>query len=161
MAKFARKGKGGTPAISTASLPDIVFMLLFFFMTVTTMKEVDLKVIIKKPHATEVKKLQNKSLVKYINIGVPIAKYQSKFGKEPIIQLNDAFANVSDIGPWVDAVRGDMDAENRSKMTTALRIDKNARMGIVTDVKQELRKAKALKITYIADKTTKKDFFLN
>ncbi len=159
MATFARKGKGGTPAISTASLPDIVFMLLFFFMTVTTMKEIDLKVTIHKAKATEVKKLENKAAVKYINIGVPILQYQSKFGKEPIIQLNDAFASVSDIGPWVDAVRGDMDAINRSKMTTALKIDKNARMGIVTDVKQELRKAKALKITYIADKTTLDDFF--
>jgi len=158
MAKFARKGKGGTPAISTASLPDIVFMLLFFFMTVTTMKEIDLKVFIKKAKVTEVKKIENKALVKYINIGIPKSKFQTKFGKEPIIQLNDAFANVSDISPWVDAVRGDMDAENRSKMTTALRIDKNAKMGIVTDVKQELRKAKALKITYIADKTTKEEF---
>jgi len=158
MAKFARKGKGGTPAISTASLPDIVFMLLFFFMTVTTMKEIDLKVTIHKTHATEVKKIENKALVKYINIGVPKTELQSKFGKEPIIQLNDAFASVGDIGPWVDGVRGDMDADNRSKMTTALKIDKNARMGIVTDVKQELRKAKALKITYIADKTTKEDF---
>lgn len=158
MAKFARKGKGGTPVISTASLPDIVFMLLFFFMTVTTMKEVDLKVQIHKAKATEVKKIENKALVKYINIGIPILKYQGKFGKEPIIQLNDAFANVHDIGPWVDGVRSDMDAENRSKMTTALKIDKNAKMGIVTDVKQELRKAKALKITYIADKTSKEDF---
>jgi biopolymer transport protein ExbD len=157
MAKFARKGKGGTPAISTASLPDIVFMLLFFFMTVTTMKEIDLKVDIEKPKATEVKKIENKALVKYINIGVPKTKYQAKFGKEPIIQLNDAFAGIGDIGPWVDAVRGDMNAENRSKMTTALKIDKHAKMGIVTDVKQELRKAKALKITYIADKTTKDD----
>ncbi len=158
MAKFARKGKGGTPPISTASLPDIVFMLLFFFMTVTTMKEVDLKVDIVKARATEVKKIENKALVKYINIGVPKKKYQAKFGKEPIIQLNDGFAGIGDIGPWVDAVRSDMDAENRTKMTTALKIDKNAEMGIVTDVKQELRKAKALKITYIADKTTKKDF---
>ncbi len=159
MAKFARKGKGAMPAISTASLPDIVFMLLFFFMTVTTMKEVDLKVTIKKAKATEVKKIENKSLVKYINIGIPIRQYQAKFGKEPIIQLNDAFAGITDIGPWVDGVRGDMDASNRSKMTTALKIDKNAQMGIVTDVKQELRKAKALKITYIADKTTLNDFY--
>ena len=92
-------------------------------------------------------KIENKSLVKYINIGIPIRQYQAKFGKEPIIQLNDAFAGITDIGPWVDGVRGDMDASNRSKMTTALKIDKNAQMGIVTDVKQELRKAKALKIT--------------
>ena len=159
MAKFAIKGKKGTPAISTASLPDIVFMLLFFFMTVTTMKEVDLKIQITKPKATEVKKLENKSLVKYVNIGPPKKEYKAKYGNEAVIQLNDAFARVRDIGPWVDAERKLMDADNRSKMTTALKIHNQVTMGIVTDIKQELRKAKALKITYIADKTTQEDFF--
>ncbi len=158
MAKFAKKGKKGTPAISTASLPDIVFMLLFFFMTVTTMKEMDLKIKVAKPEATEVKKLENKSLVKYVNVGPPIKQYQQKYGKEPVIQLNDGFAKVRDIGAWVDGERASMDPANRNKMTTALKIHKNARMGIITDIKQELRKAKALKITYIADKTTKGNF---
>ena len=156
MAKFAKKGNKGTPAISTASLPDIVFMLLFFFMTVTTMKEVDLKIDIKQPNATEVKKLENKALVKYIFIGSPKTKFKKKFGDKPIIQLNDQFARVRDIGSWVDAERKKMVASNRSKMTTALKVDKNAKMGMITDVKQELRKAKALKITYLADKTTEK-----
>jgi len=154
MAKFAKKGNKGTPAISTASLPDIVFMLLFFFMTVTTMKEIDLKIVIKKPTATEIKKLENKALVKYINIGPPKPKFQAKYGDEAIIQLNDQFARVRDIGPWVNAERGKMEASNRSKMTTALKVHKETKMGIVTDVKQELRRAKALKITYLADKTT-------
>ncbi len=156
MAKFAKKGNKRTPAISTASLPDIVFMLLFFFMTVTTMKEVDLKIDIKQPNATEVKKLENKALVKYIYIGSPKPKYQAKFGGKAIIQLNDQFARVRDIGSWVDAERMQMVALNRSKMTTALKVDRNAKMGMITDVKQELRKAKALKITYLADKTTEK-----
>jgi biopolymer transport protein ExbD len=158
MAKFRKKGSKETPAISTASLPDIVFMLLFFFMTVTTMKDAELFVTIQKPKVTEVKKLENKSLVKYINVGPPIDKYQAKYGVEPIIQLNDAFARVRDVGPWVNAERELMDAGNRSKMTTALKIHSNAKMGIVTDIKQELRKATALKITYIADKTTVEDF---
>jgi len=154
MGKFSKGGKKSVPAISTASLPDIVFMLLFFFMTVTTMKETDLKVQIKKVKATEVKKLENKNLVKYINIGPPINKYKAKYGNEAMIQLNDQFARVRDVGPWVNAERGRMEPSNRAKMTTALKVDKTAKMGIITDVKQELRKAKALKITYIADKTT-------
>lgn len=158
MSKFRKDGNKGTPAISTASLPDIVFMLLFFFMTVTTMKETDLKIKIEKPNATEVKKLENKNLVKYINIGTPIQKYQAKFGKEAMLQLNDQFAKVRDVGPWVDGVRGKMEPSNRAKMTTALKIDKKTKMGIITDVKQELRKAKALKITYIADKITLDNF---
>ncbi len=159
MAKFAKKGKTGTPAISTASLPDIVFMLLFFFMTVTTMKEVDLKIQVRNPKATEVKKLENKSLISYIYVGTPNKKYQAKYGKEAVIQLDDAFARVRDIGPYIAAQRAAMDAESRSKMTTALKIDKGTKMGIVTDIKQELRRAKALKITYTADKTSKEDFF--
>ena len=154
MAKFSKKGKNRTPAISTASLPDIVFMLLFFFMTVTTMKEVELKIILRQPAATEVKKLVNKALVKYIYIGPPQEKLQAKWGVEAIIQLNDQFAKVRDVGPWVNAERGGMEASNRSKMTTALKVHRTAKMGIVTDVKQELRRAKALKITYLADKTT-------
>ena len=72
MAKFTRKGKGGTPVISTASLPDIVFMLLFFFMVTTVMREVTLKVKISPPEATEIKKLEKKSLVSYIYLGPPI-----------------------------------------------------------------------------------------
>jgi biopolymer transport protein ExbD len=159
MAKFSRKGKKNTPPISTASLPDIVFMLLFFFMTVTTMKEVEYKVKITNPKATEVKKLENKSLVAYIYVGVPFKEYQSKYGKEAIIQLNDVFARLRDIGPYINAFRESLDAENRTKMTTALKIDKGTRMGIVTDIKQELRKVKALKITYISDKTALEDFY--
>jgi len=75
-----------------------------------------------------------------------------------MIQLNDQFAKVRDVGPWVNAERVKMDPSNRAKMVTALKVDKHAKMGIITDVKQELRKAKALKITYIADKTTTKLF---
>lgn len=155
MSKFRKDENKAVPAISTASLPDIVFMLLFFFMTVTTMKETDLKVKITKPRATEVKKLENKNLVKYINIGKPNDSYKAKFGKEAMLQLNDQFARVRDVGPWVDGVRGKMEPSNRAKMTTALRVDKDTKMGILTDVKQELRKAKALKITYLADKLQK------
>jgi len=158
MSKFSRKGKKNTPAISTASLPDIVFMLLFFFMTVTTLKEVEYKVKIENPKATEVKKLENKSLAAYIYVGIPFKEFQSKYGKEPIIQLNDVFANINDIGPYINAFRESLDGESRTKMTTALKIDKNCNMGIVTDIKQELRSVKALKITYISDKTTLEDF---
>ncbi len=158
MSKFSKKVNRRAPAISTASLPDIVFMLLFFFMTVTSLKEIDFKVQIINPKATEVKKLENKSLAAYIYVGIPIAKYQAKYGKEPIIQLNDVFASVEDIGPYINAFRESLDAENRSKMTTALKIDKDCTMGIVTDIKQELRSVKALKITYISDKTTLEEF---
>lgn len=158
MSKFKRKGDKGTPAISTASLPDIVFMLLFFFMTVTTMKEVELKVKTVIPDATEVKKLENKSLISYIYVGPPKQQFQAKLGKNSVIQLNDEFAEVGDIFAYIEAERGAMDASDRAKMTTALKIDKSALMGVVVDIKQELRKAKALKISYNANKMSKDDY---
>lgn len=149
MARFERKGKGGLQEISTASLPDIVFMLLFFFMVSTVMRETTLKIEQHLPGATEVKKLERKSLVSYINIGKPKgATFQAMYGTEPRIQLNDAFAKVADIRDYVFAEREKMDEKERPLMTVSLKVDDKTRMGIVIDVKQELRKASALKINY-------------
>lgn len=145
MSKFKKGGKKGTPAISTASLPDIVFMLLFFFMVTTVMREVDLKVKIDQPEATEVQKLENKALVDYIYIGPPS---DPKYGTEPRIQLNDDFANVSDVRTFVESARARRDEQLIPKLTASLKVDKSTKMGIVSDVKQELRKAQALKLNY-------------
>ena len=156
MAKFAKKVKGDAPAISTASLPDIIFILLFFFMVSTTMKEVDYKVQIHLPTASESKKIEHKSLVSYIYIGRPNPEFQKKWGTKPIIQLNDQFAKLENIQQWVEEERSKRDQSEIPKMTFSLKIDKNTDMGIVTDVKQELRKAQALKINYSAKKGIKK-----
>ncbi len=148
MAKFKRKGKGGTPAISTASLPDIVFMLLFFFMVSTTMREVELKISVKVPSATEVTKLENKSLVSYIYVGAPRRAYRAKFGTEPRIQLNDKFETLDGIIPYVSAKRESMDERDIPKMTVSIKADKDTKMGIITDIKEKLKEALALKINY-------------
>lgn len=146
MARFKTKKGKGTPAINTSSLPDIIFMLLFFFMVTTVMREVTLKVKIKLPKATEVQKLAKKSLVSYIFIGPPV---KSKFyGTNSRIQLNDAFANVDDIQEFVAKEREARDEADKKYITTSLKVDRMTRMGIVSDVKQELRKAGALKINY-------------
>ena len=88
MSKFKRKSKGGSPGISTASLPDIVFMLLFFFMVTTVMRETTLYVDVLTPKATEIRKMEKKSLVSYIYIGQPVKRLQSSYGSKPRIQLN-------------------------------------------------------------------------
>lgn len=137
MAKFSRKGKGGMPALSTASLPDIVFMLLFFFMVTTTMREQELKVKVKLPAATEVAKLEKKSLTSFIFIGQPTREYQALFGTDARIQLNDSFKTLTDIRDFISAERESLDEADRGFMTVALKIDEEARMGQVTDVKQE------------------------
>ncbi len=151
MAKFIKKGKGELPPISTASLPDIIYMLLFFFMVTTTMKEVEFKVKMITPKATEVKKLEKKSTITYIYVGEPQNQYVRIYGTASKIQLNDQFADKDAIREYISTERDEMSEEDQPYMTTSLKVDQNTKMGIVTDIKQELRKASALKINYSAN----------
>ena len=148
MSKFRKDSKKDTPGISTASLPDIVFMLLFFFMVTTVMRETTIMVQQSLPQATEIQKLEKKSLVSYIYIGSPVERMQGTYGTKARIQLNDAFATVDDIPQYITAERTARDEKEVPFMTTSIKADLNTKMGIVTDVKQELRKANALKINY-------------
>lgn len=150
MAQIRKKEKKEAPALSTSSLPDIIFMLLFFFMAVTTMKEVTYKVKVSTPSATELQKLENKSLVRYIYVGEPMAEYREQFGSSTRIQLNDQFADVSEIESFITLERSAMKEEDQSVMTVSLKADKDTKMGIVTEIKQALRRAYALKIVYQA-----------
>ena len=148
MSKFKKKSGGELPPVNTASLPDIVFMLLFFFMVTTVMRETTLFVSILTPKATEIKKMEKKSLVSYIYIGSPIKRMQASYGTASRIQLNDAFANVSEIQEFIATEREARDEKEIPYMTTSIKADETVKMGIISDVKQELRKANALKINY-------------
>lgn len=123
-------------------------MLLFFFMTVTTMKDSSLMVENTLPNASETKKLEKKDRVIYIYVGKPTSQYQKVFGSEPKIQLNDKFANVSEVGEFILQERAKKPQELQNVLTTALKVDKNANMGLISDIKQELRKVNALKVNY-------------
>ncbi len=148
MSKFRKNTKKEMGAISTASLPDIVFMLLFFFMVTTVMRETTLFVDVLTPKATEIKKMEKKSLVSYIYIGPPIKRLQSSYGTSARIQLNDAFATVEEIQAFIATERESRDEKEIPYMTASIKADETVKMGIITDVKQELRKANALKINY-------------
>lgn len=158
MAKFLRKGDKDTPGINTASLPDIVFMILMFFMVSTSMRQTDRMVNVKLPEATEVTRLERKDLACYIFIGTPSLQYQKEFGTESRIQLNDSFRNTSDIRDFIAAEREALSEVDRELMTVSLKIDEGTRMGIVTDVKQELRRCSALKILYAARKSVQTNY---
>ncbi len=151
MAKF-KKNKKGTPAVSTASLPDVVFMILFFFMVSTSMREVEMKVQVSVPSATEAVKLEKKSLVSYIYVGPPSRQLQAKYGSAPLIQLNDNYASKELIGEFIAAERDKLDERDRAGMTVSLKADAKTKMGIITDIKQELRRSNALLISYAARK---------
>ena len=155
MAKFKKDGKKETPAISTASLPDIVFMLVFFFMVATTMREVSVLVANAMPEADETVKLEKKSLVSSIYVGKPNPQYQGAYGTEPRIQLNDKFATVDEIQSFVASEREARKEEDRNSITNNLKVDKAVTMGIITDIKQELRKANSLRVNYGSRKKPK------
>ena len=152
MAKFIKKDKGDIPAINTSSLPDIVFMILMFFMVSTSMRQTDRMVTLTLPEATEVAKLERKDLSSYIYIGTPTRQYQAQYGTDSRIQLNDSFKTVKDIGDFVAVEREALSEADRQFMTISIKADENTRMGIITDIKQELRKAEAYKISYAASK---------
>lgn len=148
MSKFKKKKDGGLPAISTASLPDIVFMLLFFFMVATVMRDSTLMVVNSLPAADQVSKLDKKDRVMYIYAGKPSSRYTDKYGSTARIQLNDKFASVQEVGAFVLAERAAKRQELQNVLTTALKVDGETKMGLVSDIKQELRKVNALKINY-------------
>lgn len=146
MSRFKKKKDSGLPAISTSSLPDIIFMLLFFFMVTTVMRENITIVKTRLPQASEIQKLEKKSLVSYIYIGEP--RNVNLYGNESRIQLNDQFSAVSDIPEFIYSEREARDEAERKFLTTSLKVDYLTKMGVVTDVKQELRKVGAFKINY-------------
>lgn len=152
MARFAGKKEKETPGLNMGSMSDIIFMLLFFFMVITTMRESTLYVKISVPTGTEVSKLEKKSLVSYINVGTPMPDQQAKYGTDSRIQLNDMIADVSDIAQFVEQEKSDRAEADRPFITTAIKADKDTRMGLISDIKQELRQAQAFKIFYNARK---------
>jgi len=150
MAKFNKK-KNDMPAVNTASLPDIVFMLLFFFMVTTTMKDSDLKVVQTLPKATETKKLEQKKLVSYIYVG----KLKGKKGD--FIQLNDKLASIKDIQNFILDKRTKVTESELPRLTTSIKADINNEVGTIFDIKTELREVDALKINYSATTMQRKE----
>ena len=152
MSKFKKSGKKEMPGLTSGSMSDIVFMLLFFFMVTTQLRETENKVMIKIPEASEAVKLERKDLAAYINIGSPTKAYQAQYGTDARIQLNDSFKTTDDIRDFIAAERDSKSEGDRPLMTVNIRADQDVRMGIISDVKQELRRCSALKIMYTARK---------
>lgn len=145
MSKF-KKSSNTQQDIPTAALPDIIFMLLFFFMVTTVMRETDIMVKQQLPRATQLTKIERKSLVSYIYIGEP--KNTSLYGNEPKVQTNDNLVDVNDIVLFVNQEKDKLSEAERDKITMSMKVDVDVKMGIVSDVQQELREANALKVLY-------------
>lgn len=145
MAKFKKKTKASTE-VPTSALPDIIFMLLFFFMVTTVLREQDLLVEQKIPQATQLQKLQKKTLISYIFIGKP--KNTGLYGSEPRIQANDVLISAPEVVQWVNQERDLLPEADRGLITISMKVDKEVKMGPVSDVQTELRNADARRVLY-------------
>ncbi len=148
MPKFRKKAKV-SQEIPTTSLPDVIFLLLFFFMVTTVLRETDIQVQQKIPQAQELNKLERKSLVSYVYVGKP---KKADMGTESRIQLNDVLAEPRDIRLFVEQEKSKLLEAERDQLTIALKVDREVKMGIIVDVQQQLKEVNARKILYSATK---------
>jgi len=145
MAKFTKRSKTNNE-IPTAALPDIIFMLLFFFMVTTVLRETTIMVKQELPKSTQLSKLERKSLISYLYVGQPTNT--TSFGTEPKIQVNDVFIEVKDIIRFVNQEKDKLSEVERDQITMAMKVDVEAKMGIISDIQEQLREANARKVLY-------------
>ena len=157
MSRFNRQRQRTVPALNVASLPDLIFTVLFFFMIVTHMRDVDPKVQYNVPEGTELTKEVNKSGLVYLFIGKPVDAQGRVIADETRIQMGNRYVTVDEIGAEIEKERNRMSEDDRQRLTVSIRADRDTEMGLINDVKQALRKAGALNINYSAEKKVKKE----
>ena len=155
MSRFRQKEKHEVPGLNLAAMPDLIFTVLFFFMIVTHMRDVKPMVRFTIPQGTEVEKARQAGIV-YLFIGKPVNGQGEVVGGESRIQVNDRFVTLDELGAAIEQERSQMSEENRQQMVVSIRADRATEMGLINDVKQELRKAGALHINYSATGKQKK-----
>ncbi len=151
---FFRRTRREVPMLNTASLPDLIFTVLFFFITVTHMRQVTLKVKYRVPEGTELTRLVKKSAVTHIYIGKPTDEMSRVVGNETCVQVNDKYADMDEVTDYVAGERNRMSPEDAQAMSVSVKADRETEMGVIADVRQALRRAGALRVNYSA---TQKD----
>lgn len=147
---FRRKNTRQIPELNTASLPDLIFTVLFFFMIVTTMKQTDVKVRYDVPHGTELQKLQHQNTSFYIYIGRASHQETNSQSDEMLIQLNDRLVSTDEITSFLHQKRMQLTEKEKEKMTVIVQADKETPMKTIKAVKLAIRKAKVFHIKYAA-----------
>jgi biopolymer transport protein ExbD len=151
MSRFRKTGTRKVPSLNTASLPDLIFTLLFFFLLVSNMRSVPTLTQFQLPNAAELQKLKEKSLLVYIMVGQPLEKGVPD--NTPAIQLNSGFTTLEELPFNLEEIKNEVKPENREKMVVVLKIEKNTAMGLVNDIRKTLRNANLLTVYYAAEKT--------
>lgn len=148
MKVFKTKHSNREATISTAALPDIIFMLLFFFMVTTVLRKSDENLKYKIPTAEQLKQIEQKSLITQISIGIP--KETDTYGSKPRIEAEGQLITVKDIVPFIMKEKDELPTYSRDQIIILLKADEEVPMGIISDVKQELKKANARRIVFAA-----------
>ncbi len=155
MSRF-RKERHDVPGLNLAAMPDLIFTVLFFFMIVTHMRDITPRVRYEVPQGSEVAEAADKSNVVYIFVGLPTDDKGQTVSENNVVQLNDKYVGISQIGAEIMKMKASMSEEQRQHLTVSIRADRNTDMGTINDIKQQLRKAGALNINFSATKTNKK-----
>lgn len=155
MGKFSKAGGREMPELNTSSLPDLVFAFLFFIMMVTSMREVSPKLSYSNlPQASELTKLEEKSLVTFIYVGKPTEAFTHMYGTSSAIQLNDQVTNdAAHVYNYVKQAEAKIPVDKRIRMQVSIKADRDTKMNIIADVKEELRRANTLNVSYSARQT--------
>lgn len=150
MSRFRPSRRRSVPGLNVAAMPDLIFTVLFFFMIVTHMRDVQPRVRYEVPQGSEVEKASKKGGVVYIFIGRPVDEQGNVVSDKPVIQLNDRYVSVEEMAAEINRLRAQMNAYDRQNLIVSLRADRDTEMGVISDVKQALRQAGALRINYSA-----------
>jgi biopolymer transport protein ExbD len=157
MARFKKEGAKELPEINTGSMSDIIFMFLFFFMVITNMRETDVKVKFSTPNATEIQKLEKKSLIATVYLGAPKSKNENTLPPGKVsVQLNDQTIKqenfTKDVRDFIAAEKESRNEEDKQKLTFSIKADRDVQMRYINLIKEELRTNNALKINYATGK---------
>lgn len=138
------------PALNTASLPDLIFSILFFFMLVVHMRKTTVHVKYQVPMATELSRLYNNSNVQYIYIGLPVNNLGQVKGEKMVVQLNDNLTTIPEIKKYLIQLSAVLPPEQRRQLSVSIKADRHADMGTIMDLKQALREANVLNVNFTA-----------
>ena len=155
MSMFKQRQRRDIPQLNMASMPDLIFTVLFFFMIVTHMRSVPVMVKHQVPAGKELTKLSKQPVITYIYIGKP-QNGASADSPSSVVQVNDKIMEVDAISDYMSSLRHSLGKEDAENMIVSLKVDKDTEMGLVSDVKQALRRAHVMRVHYSAVSKDKK-----
>lgn len=150
MSKFRKNKRPEIPGITTASLSDLVFTLLFFFIILSNISDETLNVKVKyeEPVATEYDIADKQAPYIYIYAGQAIDESLQDKNPNTVIQVNDQLVVVPELKSHFQQLKSGFSATEQARIIASIRADKDTPMQVIQDIETALREAKILKVNY-------------